>query len=55
MVQRQLASLSNENSPTEPIIQPVHVHLWMRAETKPLEHRAVLTPSVCKTLLNHGT
>lgn len=30
------------------------VHLWLRAETKPKEHRAALTPLTCKELLNNG-
>ncbi|RIA96843.1 hypothetical protein C1645_687541 [Glomus cerebriforme] len=30
------------------------VHLWLRAETKSNEHRAALTPSACKELLNNG-
>ncbi|KAI9152505.1 Saccharopine dehydrogenase [Blastocladiella emersonii ATCC 22665] len=30
------------------------VHLWLRAETKPLEHRCALTPSVARTLLAEG-
>ncbi|CAG8547571.1 12494_t:CDS:2, partial [Acaulospora morrowiae] len=30
------------------------VHLWLRAETKPKEHRAALTPSTCQTLFQHG-
>ncbi|KAG0269376.1 Saccharopine dehydrogenase [Actinomortierella ambigua] len=30
------------------------VYLWLRAETKPMEHRAALTPSTCKTLLDRG-
>ncbi|KAG0168071.1 Saccharopine dehydrogenase [Apophysomyces sp. BC1034] len=29
-------------------------HLWLRAETKPMEHRAALTPSTAKTLLDAG-
>ncbi|CAO3633101.1 unnamed protein product [Cunninghamella blakesleeana] len=29
-------------------------HLWLRAETKPMEHRAALTPSTAKTLLDNG-
>ncbi|CAB4432190.1 unnamed protein product [Rhizophagus irregularis] len=30
------------------------VHLWLRAETKLNEHRAALTPSACKVLLENG-
>ena len=30
------------------------VYLWLRAETKAMEHRAALTPSTCKTLLDRG-
>ncbi|KAL1923295.1 uncharacterized protein VTP21DRAFT_8275 [Calcarisporiella thermophila] len=30
------------------------VHLWLRAETKPLEYRAALTPTTCKKLLENG-
>ena len=30
------------------------MHLWLRAETKPNEHRTALTPSVVKTLLAEG-
>lgn len=29
-------------------------HLWLREETKPMEHRAALSPDVCKKLLSHG-
>ncbi|ORE01804.1 hypothetical protein BCV72DRAFT_65452 [Rhizopus microsporus var. microsporus] len=29
-------------------------HLWLRAETKPMEHRAALTPATAKELLNAG-
>ncbi|KAJ2320681.1 Saccharopine dehydrogenase, partial [Coemansia sp. RSA 2704] len=29
-------------------------HLWLREETKPMEHRAALSPDVCKTLLENG-
>ncbi|KAJ2468396.1 Saccharopine dehydrogenase [Coemansia sp. RSA 2322] len=29
-------------------------HLWLREETKPMEHRAALSPDVCKTLLESG-
>ena len=29
-------------------------HLWLRAETKPMEHRAALTPSTAKELLDAG-
>jgi len=29
-------------------------HLWLRAETKPLEERVALTPNVAKQLLNEG-
>lgn len=29
-------------------------HLWLRAETKPMEHRAALTPSTAKKLLDAG-
>ncbi|KAJ2080172.1 Saccharopine dehydrogenase [Coemansia sp. RSA 988] len=29
-------------------------HLWLREETKPMEHRAALSPEVCKKLLEHG-
>jgi saccharopine dehydrogenase (NAD+, L-lysine-forming) len=29
-------------------------HLWLRAEVKPMEHRAALTPSVCAELLKNG-
>ncbi|CAO3684837.1 unnamed protein product [Umbelopsis vinacea] len=29
-------------------------HLWLRAETKPMEHRAALTPTTAKTLLDAG-
>ncbi|KAI9139625.1 saccharopine dehydrogenase [Paraphysoderma sedebokerense] len=29
-------------------------HLWLRAETKPQEHRTALTPSACKVLLAKG-
>ncbi|KAJ1842083.1 Saccharopine dehydrogenase, partial [Coemansia sp. RSA 2708] len=29
-------------------------HLWLREETKPMEHRAALSPGVCKTLLENG-
>ncbi|CAO3681845.1 unnamed protein product [Rhizopus stolonifer] len=29
-------------------------HLWLRAETKPMEHRAALTPATAKTLLDAG-
>ncbi|KAJ2610956.1 Saccharopine dehydrogenase [Coemansia sp. RSA 1285] len=29
-------------------------HLWLREETKPMEHRAALSPDVCKQLLAHG-
>ncbi|KAF9907701.1 Saccharopine dehydrogenase [Lobosporangium transversale] len=30
------------------------VYLWLRAETKAMEHRAALTPSTCKILLDRG-
>ncbi|CAG8464291.1 1735_t:CDS:2 [Racocetra persica] len=30
------------------------VHLWLRAETKPKEHRAALTPSSCRVLIQNG-
>lgn len=30
-------------------------HLWLRAETKPMEHRAALTPKIAKVLLDAGT
>jgi saccharopine dehydrogenase (NAD+, L-lysine-forming) len=30
------------------------VHLWLRAETKPKEHRTALTPSTAKSLLDAG-
>lgn len=30
------------------------VHLWLRAETKAMEHRAALTPTTCTELLNEG-
>ncbi|CAG8690959.1 5648_t:CDS:2 [Dentiscutata erythropus] len=30
------------------------VHLWLRAETKPKEHRAALTPHSCKVLIQNG-
>lgn len=29
-------------------------HLWLRAETKPMEHRAALTPETAKILLDAG-
>ncbi|RKP13332.1 saccharopine dehydrogenase Lys3 [Piptocephalis cylindrospora] len=29
-------------------------HLWLREETKQAEHRAALSPAVCKTLLDKG-
>ncbi|SAM03478.1 hypothetical protein [Absidia glauca] len=29
-------------------------HLWLRAETKPMEHRAALTPATAKILLDNG-
>ncbi|KAJ2781843.1 Saccharopine dehydrogenase [Coemansia interrupta] len=29
-------------------------HLWLREETKPMEHRAALSPEVCKKLLADG-
>ncbi|KAI9486777.1 MAG: hypothetical protein EXX96DRAFT_550537 [Benjaminiella poitrasii] len=29
-------------------------HLWLRAETKPMEHRAALTPSTAKKLIDAG-
>ncbi|KAJ1876616.1 Saccharopine dehydrogenase, partial [Kickxella alabastrina] len=29
-------------------------HLWLREETKPMEHRAALSPEVCKKLLATG-
>eukprot|EP01147_Barroeca_monosierra_P005389 gene5389-7136_t len=29
-------------------------HLWLRAEVKPSEHRAALTPTACKELINLG-
>ncbi|KAJ2383844.1 Saccharopine dehydrogenase [Coemansia sp. RSA 2611] len=29
-------------------------HLWLREETKPMEHRAALSPDVCKKLLENG-
>lgn len=29
-------------------------HLWLRAETKPMEHRAALTPATAKKLLDAG-
>ncbi|KAI8050957.1 saccharopine dehydrogenase [Syncephalis plumigaleata] len=29
-------------------------HLWLRAEVKPMEHRAALTPSVCAELKKNG-
>ncbi|ORZ18183.1 hypothetical protein BCR42DRAFT_413307 [Absidia repens] len=29
-------------------------HLWLRAETKPLEHRAALTPATAQILLDNG-
>ncbi|KAJ2500058.1 Saccharopine dehydrogenase [Coemansia sp. RSA 1972] len=29
-------------------------HLWLREETKPMEHRAALSPDVCKKLLADG-
>ncbi|KAI9027938.1 saccharopine dehydrogenase [Hyaloraphidium curvatum] len=29
-------------------------HIWLRAETKPLEHRAALTPATAKELLSTG-
>ncbi|KAL9554644.1 Saccharopine dehydrogenase [NADP(+), L-glutamate-forming] [Mucor bainieri] len=31
-----------------------HPHLWLRAETKPMEHRAALTPATAKKLLDAG-
>jgi len=30
------------------------VTLWLRHETKEDEHRSALTPSACKTLIEHG-
>ncbi|CAG8658963.1 hypothetical protein C2G38_2226496 [Gigaspora rosea] len=30
------------------------VHLWLRAETKPKEHRAALTPNSCRVLIQNG-
>ncbi|KAJ1990696.1 Saccharopine dehydrogenase [Coemansia spiralis] len=33
---------------------PVTTHLWLREETKPMEHRAALSPEVCKQLLAQG-
>lgn len=30
------------------------VHLWLRAETKPMEHRAALTPAIAKKLIEAG-
>ncbi|KAJ3328827.1 Saccharopine dehydrogenase [Blyttiomyces sp. JEL0837] len=30
------------------------LHFWLRAETKPNEHRTALTPSVAKTLISEG-
>lgn len=33
---------------------PEPVHLWLRAESKPMEHRSALTPTTAKTLLDHG-
>jgi saccharopine dehydrogenase (NAD+, L-lysine-forming) len=29
-------------------------HLWLRAETKPMEHRAALTPETAKKLIDAG-
>lgn len=29
-------------------------HLWLRAETKPMEHRAALTPATVKKLMDAG-
>lgn len=29
-------------------------HVWLRAETKPLEHRSALTPTTAKELLETG-
>lgn len=29
-------------------------HLWLRAETKPMEHRAALSPAAAKELLDAG-
>lgn len=29
-------------------------HLWLRAETKPMEHRAALTPITVKKLMDAG-
>ena len=29
-------------------------HIWLRAETKPLEHRSALTPSTAEELLATG-
>jgi saccharopine dehydrogenase (NAD+, L-lysine-forming) len=29
-------------------------HLWLRSETKPMEHRAALTPATAKILLENG-
>ncbi|OLY81128.1 Saccharopine dehydrogenase [NAD(+), L-lysine-forming] [Smittium mucronatum] len=33
---------------------PNSVHLWLREETKPLEHRSVLSPEVAKELIDNG-
>ncbi|KAJ9078197.1 Saccharopine dehydrogenase [Entomophthora muscae] len=30
------------------------VHLWLRHEVKPMEHRAALSPEACKTLIDNG-
>jgi saccharopine dehydrogenase (NAD+, L-lysine-forming) len=35
-------------------IMSAQPHLWLRAETKPMEHRASITPSAAKTLLDAG-
>ena len=36
------------------ITTTVMVHLWLREETKPFEHRVMLTPDACRTLISEG-
>ncbi|PVV00315.1 hypothetical protein BB560_005309 [Smittium megazygosporum] len=35
-------------------MSPAAVHLWLRDETKPLEHRSALSPEVCSLLISKG-
>jgi hypothetical protein len=41
-----------QKMPNSTTTQPPH--LWLRAETKPMEHRAALTPATAKKLLDAG-